>query len=288
MSKPFKNLVVKDGQAVSSYALDQITNKIIHGDALEILRKIPDESVDLVFMDPPYFLQLPKKQLKRWNVKSNVEGVDDDWDKFESFEEYDEFISIILDEVKRIMREHATLWVISTYHSIYRIGNIMQDKGYWFLSNVTWLKSNPMPNWLGVRFTNATETLIWATKNKDAKKYTFKKDLAKKYGIGKVGANVWLIPLCTGKERLKDKEGNKLHSTQKPQELLRRVIETTSNEGDIVLDPMAGVGTTGYVAKALNRNFIMIEKEKKYVGGITKRFEQTPILEEKEVKKTIE
>jgi len=288
MNKKISEIVLKDNKSIINYSLDQITNKVIHGDALDVLKKIPDGSVDLVFMDPPYFLQLPKKQLKRWNVKSDVNGVNDDWDKFESFEEYDEFISIVLDEVRRIMKENATIWIISTYHSIFRIGKIMQDKKFWLLSNISWIKSNPMPNWLGVRFTNATETLIWATKNKEAKKYTFKKDLAKRYGIGKVGANVWLIPLCTGKERIKDSEGNKIHSTQKPLELLRRIIEITSNEEDIIFDPMAGVGTAGYAAKALNRNFIMIEKEKKYIEGIVQRFKSEPKLVEKKVKKEIE
>ncbi|MHA1203088.1 MAG: DNA-methyltransferase [Candidatus Heimdallarchaeaceae archaeon] len=288
MRKILKNIVLQDKETMLKYSLDQITNKVLHGDALKILKKFPDNSVDSVFMDPPYFLQLPKKQLKRWNVKTDVKGVDDNWDKFESFEEYDVFIKSVLEDVKRIMKDNATIWVISTYHSIFRIGRIMQDMGFWLLSNVTWVKNNPMPNWLGVRFTNATETLIWATKNKKAKKFVYKKDLAKKYGIGKVGANVWQIPLCTGKERLKDGEGNKIHSTQKPMELLRRVIEITTNEGDIVLDPMAGVGTTGYVSEALNRNFIMIEKERKYIDGIVKRFEQEPILSDKKIKKQIE
>ena len=288
MNNKISEMVVEDKKNVANYSIDEIRNKIIHGDALEVLKKIPDESVDLVFMDPPYFLQLPKKQLKRWNVKSNVNGVDDDWDKFESFEHYDDFISTVLDEIRRIMKDNATIWIISTYHSIFRIGKIMQDKNYWLLSSVHWLKSNPMPNWLGVRFTNATETLIWATKNKEMKKYTFNKELAKKYGIGKVGANVWLIPLCTGKERIKDKEGNKLHSTQKPLELLRRIIEITSNEGDTILDPMAGVGTTGYAALALNRDYIMIEKEKKYIKGIVERFKTKLKLGEKEIRKDVE
>ncbi len=288
MSGIDKDFVIKDKQTIKEYSLNQIKNKVLYGDALEILKKIPANSADLVFLDPPYFLQLPKKQLKRWNVKTDVEGVDDYWDKFESFEEYDDFIKTILEQVKRIMKENATVWIISTYHSIFRIGKIMQDIGYWLLSNVIWLKSNPMPNWLGVRFTNATETLIWAVKNKDSKKYTFKKDLAKEYGIGKVGANVWIIPLCTGKERLKDEEGKKIHSTQKPLELLKRIIEITTNEGDIVFDPMAGLGTTGYAATALNRDFIMIEKEKKYIGEIRKRFSQKPVLQEKKIKKEIE
>lgn len=288
MSRIYQNLVIDDEQNIHKYSLDQITNKVFHGDALEILKKIPKNSVDLVFIDPPYFLQLPKKKLKRWNVKTDVEGVEDDWDKFTSFEEYDKFITIILSEIQQIMKDNATIWIISTYHSIYRIGKILQDLGYWILSDLIWIKNNPMPNWLGVRFTNATETLIWAVKNKDVKNYTFKIGLAKKYGIGKVGANVWQIPLCTGKERLKDKDGNKLHSTQKPVELLKRIIEITTNEGDIILDPMAGVGTTGYTAKALNRKFIMIEKEERYIEGIVKRFLHQTKLKEKEIRKEIE
>ena len=288
MNKINEDMVIKDSREKESYTLNEITNKIIHGDALETLKKIPENSIDLVFMDPPYFLQLPKKKLKRWNVKSDVEGVDDEWDKFNSFEEYDEFISTILEEIRRVMKENATIWVISTYHSIYRIGKMLQDKKYWILSNIIWAKSNPMPNWLGVRFTNATETLIWASKDKEVKKYTFKKELAKKYGVGKVGANIWLIPLCTGKERLKDENGNKIHSTQKPLELLKRIIEITSNEGDLILDPMAGVGTTGYVAKTLNRKFIMIEKEDKYIDAISNRFDHISKLKEKEIKKKLE
>ncbi|MCG3261080.1 MAG: site-specific DNA-methyltransferase, partial [Candidatus Heimdallarchaeota archaeon] len=274
MNLSSKNLIVKDKKTVLDYPLEDILNKTLFGDALAILKKIPSDSVDLVFLDPPYYLQLPKKQLKRWNVKTSVDAVDDDWDKFDSFEEYDTFIQSILVETQRIMKEKAALWIISTYHSIHRIGKIMQDLGYWLLSDVLWLKSNPMPNWLGVRFTNATETLIWAVKDKDVKKNTFNKTMAKKYGIGKVGANVWVIPLCTGKERMKDEEGKKLHSTQKPIELLKRIILTTSKEEDVVLDPMAGLGTTGYVANALNRKFIMIEKEEKYIKGIQRRFSE--------------
>ena len=274
-------LLFEDSKNVNQYSLDSIINKIILGDALEVLKKIPDESVDLVFIDPPYFLQLPKKKLVRWNVKTNVEGVEDEWDKFESFEEYDSFIEKILTQTSRIMKTNATIWIISTYHSVHRIGMIMQDLGYWLLSDVIWLKNNPMPNWLGVRFTNATETIIWAVKDKKAKKYTFKKELAKEYGIGKVGANVWVIPLCTGKERLKKENGEKLHSTQKPVELLKRIILTTSNEGDLILDPMAGTGTTGHVAKDLKRDFVMIEREKKYIEGIKERFKIAPNLKDR-------
>jgi DNA modification methylase len=268
------DLKIVDSEDKKNYTLENLKNKVIHGDALQVLKKFPCDSADLVFIDPPYFLQLPKKKLKRWNVKTDVEGVEDEWDKFDSFEEYDIFIQTILEEVKRIMKANASIWIISTYHSIFRIGKLMQDLGFWILNSVTWVKSNPMPNWLGVRFTNATETLIWATKNKDVKAYTFDKVKAKEFGVGKVGANVWIIPLCTGKERLKDDEGKKLHSTQKPSELLRRVILTSSKEGDLILDPLAGVGTTGFVARNHKREFIMIEKNDKYIEGIIKRFSQ--------------
>ena len=281
-------LIIVDSETKENYLIDSIKNKVIQGDATKILKKIPSNSVDLIFIDPPYFLQLPRKKLKRWNVKTDVEGVEDDWDRFDSFGEYDEFIKKILIETQRIMKENATIWVISTYHSIFRIGKIMQDMGYWILNNIIWVKSNPMPNWLGVRFTNATETMIWATKNKEAKKYYFDKDKAKEFGIGKVGANLWIIPLCTGKERLKDEDGKKLHATQKPQELLRRVILTTSKEGDLILDPLAGVGTTGYVAHALKRKFLMIEKEERYTNGIKKRFQNQISLKKNEIQKILE
>ena len=267
-------LVIEDKLEIKEYSLKEVLNKVILGDALKVLRKLPKESIDMVFMDPPYFLQLPNKKLRRWTVKTEVDAVNDDWDKFGSFEEYDNFIKNILTALKRVMKPNATIWVIATYHSIFRIGKIMQDLGFWILNDVHWVKTNPMPNWLGVRFTNATETLIWAVKDKKAKKYTFNKDWAKEFGIGKVGANVWVLPICNGRERLKDENGKKLHSTQKPIELLKRVILTSTKEGDVILDPVAGVGTTGYVAKALNRNFIMIEINPKYVEGIKKRFQK--------------
>jgi len=265
------NIVIYDNQAKTLYSNNEIRNKIILGDALSVLRKIESNLFDMVFIDPPYFLQLQKKKLKRWNTNTDVEGVFDEWDKFSSFEEYDDFIQSILSEVKRVMKENATIWVIGTYHNIFRIGKIMQDLGFWILNDVIWVKNNPMPNWLGVRFTNATETLIWAVKDKKVKKYTFNKELAKQFGIGKIGANVWQIPICSGKERIRDKDGNKIHSTQKPMELLKRIILTTTKEGDLILDPMAGTGTTGYTAKMLKRNFTMIERKPEYVEAIVKR-----------------
>ncbi len=264
--------VIEDKDEQQKYLLDEIKNKVILGDAFKVLKKIGDNIFDMVFIDPPYFLQLRNKELRRWTVKTVVEGVNDVWDKFSSFQEYDDFIQGLLTEVRRVMKPTATIWIIATYHSIFRIGKIMQDLGYWILNDLIWVKTNPMPNWLGVRFTNATETLIWAVKDKKSKKYTFNKEYAKAFGIGKIGANVWVLPICSGDERLKDKNGKKLHSTQKPVELLKRVILTSTKEGDLILDPVAGSGTTGYVAQALKRNFVMIEINPKYVKGMVERF----------------
>ena len=194
----------------------------------------------MVFIDPPYFLQLKRKRLKRWNSKTLVKGVFEEWDRFSSFEEYDGFIESLLLEVKRVMKPNATLWVMGTYHNIFRVGKIMQDLDFWILNDVIWVKTNPMPNWLGVRFTNATETLIWAVKDKSVKNYTFNKEYAKSFGIGKIGANVWMVL-------------------------------TSTKEGDLILDPLAGTGTTGYAAKMLGRDFVLIEKNPQYVQLIRER-----------------
>jgi DNA modification methylase len=271
------SLIITDSAKHHSYARDAVVDHVILGDTFTVLPKLPAEIADLVFIDPPYFLQLPpKRQLKRWNANSGVSGVDDRWDKFASFVEYDAFIEKLLLEVRRVMKPDAAIWVIATYHSIFRIGKIMQDLGFWLLNDVVWLKANPMPNWLGVRFTNATETLIWAVKDKSVKKYVFDRQYAKSVGMGRIGANVWQLPLCSGKERLKNGEGAKLHSTQKPGELLKRIILSTSNEGSLLLDPTAGTGTSGYAARLLGRHFIMIETNPDYVEGIEKRFETPP------------
>lgn len=251
---------------------DNYENALIHGDCLTIMEHLPANTYSMVFIDPPYFLQLPKKQLKRWKSNTQVSGVEEHWDQFASFEEYDKFVVEVLNKVKRLMKDNATIWVIGTYHSLYRWGKIMQDMGFWILNDVIWLKSNPMPNWLGVRFTNATETLIWATKNKTAKDYIFNKEQAKVFGIGKVYENVWKIPICSGSERVKDEQGQKVHPTQKPIELLKRVILTSTKENDLILDPMTGIGTTGVSAYLLGRKFTIIEREDKYVKWIEKRF----------------
>lgn len=173
------SIVVEDKEDKQKYVLEEIKNKVILGDTFKVLKKIDNETFDMVFIDPPYFLQLPNKELRRWRVKTVVEGVNDEWDKFSSFQEYDNFIQRLLTEVKRVIKITGTIWVIATYHSIFRIGKIMQDLGYWILNDLVWVKTNPMPNWLGVRFTNATEHLIWAVKDKKSKKYTFNKEYAK-------------------------------------------------------------------------------------------------------------
>jgi DNA modification methylase len=263
--------VIADTDELSHYQMQDLTNKVILGDSLNVLKKLPDACADLIFFDPPYFLQLPKKKLIRWNVHTTVDAVNDEWDRFGSFAEYDAFIELNLIQLKRLMKPTATIWAIATYHSLFRIGRIMQDLGFWILNDVLWLKTNPMPNWLGVRFTNATETLIWAVREKGTKGYTFHKEFARDVGVGSVGANVWVIPTCTGQERIRDKDGRKVHSTQKPVELLRRVILSASNPGDLVLDPAAGVGTTGFVAKTHGRQFLMVEKNPIYVAAIEER-----------------
>ncbi|NMB88556.1 MAG: site-specific DNA-methyltransferase [Chloroflexi bacterium] len=278
-SYPTLNVPILDGPQKQAYAIGEIVNQVVQGDCLKVLKKLPDASVDLVFVDPPYYLQLPKKKLTRWEVGSVVEGVNEQWDKFESFEEYDRFIGEMLVEIKRIMKPTATIWVIATYHNLFRVGKIMQDLGYWILNDIIWLKKNPMPNWLRVRFTNATETMIWAVRSKEAKGYTFHKDYARAFGVGKTGANVWVIPVCNGRERVRDEQGKRIHSAQKPVELLRRVLLTASNQGDVILDPLAGVGTSGYVAAGLGRRPVMVEINPVYASAICERMEKPAKIE---------
>lgn len=269
--------LIPDEPSVSHYTLDSVLDSVIWGDALQVLPKLQDAIADMVFLDPPYFLQLPPKRLLRWTVKTVVEGVNEDWDKFESFEDYDRFLEKILQELRRLMKPTATIWVIGTYHNIHRIGKIMQDLGFWILNDVIWVKTNAMPNWLNVRFTNATETLIWAVKDKSVKGYTFHADIARKFSPDrfKLAVNVWELPICSGEERLKDGQGRKLHPTQKPEALLERVILTSTNEGDVILDPMAGTGTTGVVALRHSRHFILVEKEHKYADACFQRLLKT-------------
>jgi len=264
------NLVI-NSEDYNKFNLKDICNKLIRGECLQTMSKIPSDIVDLVFIDPPYFLQVPPKKLLRWSG-SQVNGVNESWDIFKDFTDYDNFTMQYLKETQRIMKQKATIWIIGTYHNIHRIGKIMQDLGFWILNDVIWFKTNPMPNFLGVRFTNATETLIWAVKDKNVKGHTFNKDIAKKMANGKLGINVWQIPLCTGFERLRDEKGQKIHPTQKPEALMEKIILTSTKQGDLVLDPMAGTGTTGFISKKLNRDFVMIEKDEKYIKTIKKRF----------------
>lgn len=240
---------------------------ILQGDSLEILKNFPDKSVDLVFADPPYNLQL-QNELFRPNM-TQVEAVTDAWDKFGSFAEYDCFSHTWLQECKRILKDNGTLWVIGTYHNIYRIGTIMQDLGYWFLNDIVWVKTNPMPNFRGVRFTNAHETLIWAATSKKSR-YTFNHHAMKNFNDDLQMRSDWWMPICSGKERIRE-NGKRAHATQKPQSLLYRILLSSTNPGDLVLDPFFGSGTTGAVAKRLHRHWVGIESRDDYIDVATRR-----------------
>ena len=249
-------------------------NKIIHGDCVKVLKSFPNESIDLIFADPPYNLQL-KKELNRPD-NSKVEAVDDDWDKFSSFSDYDMFTQDWLEECKRVLKSNGTIWVMGSYHNIFRLGTKLQNLNFWILNDIIWNKSNPMPNFKGTRFTNAHETLIWASKNKNSK-YTFNYNAMKSLNGDLQMRSDWSLPICSGKERIKV-DGSKLHSTQKPEMLLSRIILSSSNIKDIVLDPFLGSGTSAAVAKKYNRNWIGIEKEKNYISEAKKRIDKTKKL----------
>jgi modification methylase len=237
---------------------------IIQGDSLAEIAKLPDRSVDLVFADPPYNLQLGGDLLRPDNSK--VDAVDDHWDQFESFEAYDTFTRAWLKECRRVLKDDGALWVIGSYHNIFRVGASLQDLGFWILNDIVWRKSNPMPNFKGTRFTNAHETLIWAAKSRGGRRYTFNYDAMKMANDELQMRSDWTLPLCTGEERLKDAAGVKAHPTQKPEALLHRVILASTRPGDVILDPFFGTGTTGAAAKRLGRRFIGIEREAGYVA----------------------
>ena len=241
---------------------------IYQGDSLEILAELPERSVDLIFADPPYNLQL-RQALRRPNT-SLVAAVDDAWDKFEDFASYDRFTHAWLTASRRVLKDTGALWVIGSYHNIYRVGAIMQDLGFWLLNDVAWVKDNPMPNFRGVRLTNAHETLLWAQKSRVQKKRTFNYHALKQLNDGKQMRSDWALPICSGAERLRV-NGAKVHSTQKPEALLYRVILASSNPGDVILDPFFGTGTTGAVAKRLGRSYIGIEREAAYVEAARAR-----------------
>jgi DNA modification methylase len=251
-------------------------NQILQGNCIKILNSFPENSVDLIFADPPYNLQL-QNDLYRPDL-SKVDAVKDKWDKFSSFAEYDAFTYEWLSATRRVLKETGTIWVIGSYHNIFRVGAIMQDLNFWILNDIIWLKTNPMPNFRGVRFTNAHETMIWAQKKKGAK-YTFNHHSLKALNDDLQMRSDWVLPLATGRERIKS-NGTKAHPTQKPEALLYRVMMSSSNVGDVVLDPFFGSGTTGAVAKKLGRNYIGIERDKKYIKVAEKRIntiEKSPL-----------
>jgi len=243
--------------------------RVLTGDCVAAMAKLPAESVDLVFADPPYNLQL-QGDLKRPD-DSRVDAVDDDWDRFASFSAYDDFTRAWLLACRRVMKPAATLWVIGSYHNIFRVGALMQDLGFWILNDVIWRKTNPMPNFRGRRFTNAHETLIWAAREAGGKGYTFNYEALKAGNEDIQVRSDWTISLCTGEERLKNGNGKKLHPTQKPEALLARVMLSSSRPDDLVLDPFCGTGTTGAVARRLGRRFVGVERETAYAKAAEKR-----------------
>src|SRR4051794_40263189 len=245
------------------------SRSIIVGDCVAEMARLPAASVDLIFADPPYNLQL-QGDLKRPD-DSRVDAVDDDWDKFTSFQVYDDFSRDWLRACRRVMKPSATLWVIGSYHNIFRVGTILQDLGFWILNDVVWRKTNPMPNFRGRRFTNAHETMIWAARDAGAKGYTFNYEALKAGNEDIQVRSDWTLPLCTGDERLKGGDGKKLHPTQKPEALLARVILSASRPDDLVLDPFNGTGTTGAVAKRLGRRFVGFERDAAYAAAAQER-----------------
>jgi modification methylase len=251
--------------------MTKIFNKILNGNSIEILKKIPDKTFDLVFADPPYNMQIGDKLTRPDDSK--VDGVNDKWDQFSSFEHYDKFSKSWLKECKRILKDNGSMWVIGTYHNIFRLGYHIQNLNYWILNDVIWRKNNPMPNFKGTRFTNAHETLIWASKNKKSR-YTFNYQSLKCLNDDLQMRSDWILPICNGKERLK-KDGKKIHSTQKPEALLHRIILATTNKGDSIFDPFLGTGTTAVVAKKLGRKYFGVEKDKKYFQAAKKRIYET-------------
>jgi modification methylase len=261
---------------MSSQKYDLPTNEILMGECAEIMRTLPEKSIDCIFADPPYNLQL-QGELHRPN-NSKVDAVDNDWDQFDSLKAYDSFTKDWLSEAHRLLKPDGTIWVIGSYHNIFRLGYILQDLGFWILNDVIWRKSNPMPNFRGRRFCNAHETLIWAAKSPQSK-YRFNYDAMKTLNEDKQMRSDWHLPLCTGEERLKDETGKKAHPTQKPESLLARVIMASTQTGDVILDPFFGTGTTGAVAKKLDRRFIGIERESSYIKHAKARIAETKPFE---------
>lgn len=260
-------------------------NKILKGDCIEMMKSLPSRSIDLIFADPPYNLQLGGDLTRPDNSKVN--GVEDDWDKFSSFAEYDKFSRAWLLEARRLLKDDGAIWVIGSYHNIFRLGAELQNLGFWILNDIVWRKTNPMPNFRGRRFTNAHETMIWASKSENSK-YRFNYDAMKALNEDLQMRSDWTIPLCTGGERLKNSDGKKAHPTQKPEALLHRVIMSSTEMGDVVLDPFFGTGTTGAVAKKLGRDFIGIERENEYIAHAEERLKAITAGDDESLLKPIE
>lgn len=277
-----KAISAAETQSNTSSALAPFMNSIMKGDCVAAMDKLPENSVDMIFADPPYNLQL-QGELQRPD-QSKVDACDDHWDQFASFEAYDDFTRAWMLAARRILKPNGTIWVIGSYHNIFRVGAKMQDLGYWILNDVIWRKTNPMPNFRGRRFANAHETMIWASKSQDAKSYTFNYESLKAANDDVQMRSDWLFPICNGGERLKGDDGNKVHPTQKPEALLARVLMSASKPGDVILDPFFGTGTTGAVAKRLGRNFIGIEREQDYINAATARIEAVEELPAQDLK----
>ena len=258
-------------------------NSITQGDSLELLKKIPTNSIDLVFADPPYNLQL-RETLYRPD-QTTVEAVTKDWDRVDTYEAYDEFCLVWLKECKRVLKDGGALWVIGSYHNILRLGTSIQNLGFWILNDIIWHKTNPMPNFRGTRFTNAHETLLWCTTSRKAK-YTFNYQNLKELNEGKQMRSDWHIPICSGKERLREDNNQRSHPTQKPEALLYRIMVSSTNKGDTVLDPFLGSGTTAVMAKKLQRNFIGFEQDPDYIKLAKKRLKKTQPLSDEIVTMT--
>ena len=257
-------LAPRHSRHVAGQLYDLRRSWVVQGDCRSVLADLPDQSFDLIFADPPYFLQL-QKELRRPN-NTVVEGVDDDWDQFSDFAEYDRFTREWLGECRRVLKDTGTLWVIGTYHNIFRLGAALQDLGFWMLNSVIWEKVNPTPQFRGVRFCNAHEELIWAAKSqKLAKGYTFNYHDLKEENGGKQMRSVWRFPICNGDARKKGLDGKKLHSTEKPLPLLERVVAACTQPGDLILDPFAGTGTTGEAAMRLGRRYFLVEQQSLYI-----------------------
>ena len=263
--------------------LDLPLGEIIHGDCVAAMARLPEASIDMIFADPPYNLQLGGDLFRPEG--SRVDAVDDDWDKFANFADYDDFTRAWLAEARRILKPHGTLWVIGSYHNIYRVGAALQDAGYWILNDIIWRKSNPMPNFRGTRFTNAHETLIWASRGENSR-YCFNYRAMKALNDELQMRSDWTIPICAGGERVKGDEGAKAHPTQKPEALLYRVLLACTEPGDVVLDPFFGTGTTGAVARRLGRQWIGIEREKRYLSMARERIGSTLALDESAMRTT--